>query len=320
MNKLFNYMKSDEFKIKVKPEIFRVLAVIFFTFIYGLGVKWFLDQEAVKMYASGVPGISQLIRDFLHYRTSVELSEQQTNFLMSGLIILINIPVLLLGWFGISKKFTIYSLISVLIQSTVIGFIPTIDIGLNSAEHQVTLAILGGLVTGIGIGGALKFGTSTGGLDIVAQYFSFKKGKTVGSLTLAMNVAIALLGGLIVSGAGDGAPIAWVISAYTILRILITTMVLDKIHTSYQTLSVEIITTIPEELGDTIIERVGRGATVINVQGAYHKTDRKLLMVAVSTYELDQVIEIINEIDPGAFVLVKPVRQIVGNFTRKTIA
>src|SRR5690554_2809925 len=50
--------------------------------------------------------------------------------------------------------------ISVIIQATVIGFIPVINFGLNNESHALLAAILGGLLIGVGVGGALKYGRS----------------------------------------------------------------------------------------------------------------------------------------------------------------
>src|SRR5690606_9642588 len=100
-------------------------------------------------------------------------------------------------WFGVSKKFVVYSMISVLIQATILGFIPQLNIGLQNESQALTATILGGILIGIGVGGALKYGTSTGGLDVIAQYLSLKKGKSVGFISMVMNIAMALIGGLI---------------------------------------------------------------------------------------------------------------------------
>src|SRR5690554_2809928 len=87
--------------------------------------------------------------------------------------------------------------ISVIIQATVIGFIPVINFGLNNESHALLAAILGGLLIGVGVGGALKYGTSTGGFDIIAQYWSIKKGSSVGFISMVLNVLIAFAGALI---------------------------------------------------------------------------------------------------------------------------
>lgn len=291
-------------KKKVFEELKALIAVVLCTFLFGIGVKWFFEAAEEPLYSIGVPGISQLIRNAIIAFTGKDLGD----VFLGALVLIINIPVILLGWFGVSKRFTIYSLISVLIQATLLGFIPKVDLGI---EDTFTLAIMGGFLAGIGAGGALRFGTSTGGLDIVAQYFSFKKGISVGYFSLILNVSIALLGGLIGG--------SWAITAYTIISIIVTTVTIDKIHTSYNFLKVQIITTIPDIVYARILEDIYRGGTLLPAQGAYSKNDKSILMIVISAYELIPIKKLIYESDPSAFVIVEPVRHVYGNFKRKTI-
>lgn len=316
MKKFKAYLNSPKYKEIVKPEVVRVFAVVIFTIIYGLGLTWFLEAAPMPLYTGGIPGVAQVLRDvFLH-----DASDKTGNLFMSVVVIVVNIPILVLGWFGVSKKFTIYSLISVIIQSAVIGYIPFLDLGFTDGNNNLLAAILGGLLIGIGIGGALKYGTSTGGFDIIAQYWSLKKGKSVGFISMALNVAIAFAGALTFK-AKDGVVIsAGIIFAYTIVRIIVTTLATDKVHTSYQFLSVEIITENPKEMVDNILHKIGRGVTLSKVEGAYSTHEKTLIMCVISSYELTQITELIKVIDPNSFVIAKPVRSVIGNFRKKRIA
>lgn len=322
MMRIREYLNSRKYREKVKPEVTRVLAVVFFTLIYGVGVAWFLEASAIPMYTGGMPGLAQVARDVLGQEKLGILAPENEGLFMSAFILISNIPLILLGWFGVSKKFTIYSVISVLIQSFVIGFIPKVDLGLNGVNHALVAAIIGGLLIGVGTGGALRYGTSTGGLDILAQYMAFKRGKSVGIISMFMNVAIALIGGLVLGGlvVGGVEIVAGVIISYTIVRIIITTMATDKLHTSYNYLAVEIITENPRDMVDEILHRVYRGVTLTKVEGAYSTHEKTLVMVVISSYELQLITELIRRVDSRAFVVAKPVRQVVGNFRRKTIA
>lgn len=320
MRRIKEFVKSSHYKERINPEIKRFLAVVFFTMIYGLGVKWFLEESQIPMYTGGIPGIAQVLRD-LFVKNNV-INSTNGDVFMSIFIIGANIPILILGWFGVSKRFTLYSLVSVVIQSVVIGFIPRLDLGLSNPNHALLASILGGLFIGVGIGGALKNGTSTGGVDILAQYLSFKKGKSVGFISMILNVSIALLGAIITGGKEiNGVQIVpGVIFAYTMLRTIVTTLTTDKIHTAYQYLSVEIITENPQGMIDEILHRLHRGVTLSQVEGAYSHHKKTLVMVVVSTYELQTIIEIIRKIDDKAFVVAKPVKGVFGNFTKKRIA
>jgi uncharacterized membrane-anchored protein YitT (DUF2179 family) len=319
MNKLITFLKSETYINKIYPEIKRVGVVVLFTFIYGIGVAWFLEASVVPLYSGGIPGLGQLVRDTLYVIFKLDLG---ANFL--GLFVIIaNIPILILGWFGVSHRFTIYSLISILIQAFILSWMPQIDMGLGSVEHAFTSAVLGGLLIGIGAGGALRYGTSTGGLDIIAQYLSFKKGKSVGTLSMAMNLFIAILGGLIVGGkTGPGGEVVMggVIISYTVIRVIVSTILTDRMHTAYQFLSVDIITQDPQALVDEILHKVYRGVTLMKVEGAYSHHEKTLIYVVISAYELHALTALVKKIDPHAFMVTRPTKHVFGNFARKTIA
>ncbi|MCK9493187.1 MAG: YitT family protein [Acholeplasmataceae bacterium] len=291
-------------KTRIYHEIRTLLAVFIFTFIYGVGVVWFLEAATEPLYTGGIPGIAQLIRSIVLKYSNYDLG----NIFLGLFVLLMNIPTMILGFIGVSKRFTFYSFISVLIQATMLGFIPRIDFQITDT---FTLAVLGGLLTGIGIGGSLRFGTSTGGLDIIAQYLSLRKGMSVGYVSLLLNVLIALIGGFVY---GSGA-----IVAYTVIRIIVTTLVTDKIHTSYNFLKVEIITKVPEKMYDEILVKLYRGVTILKAEGAYSHDEKSILVVVISAYELRNLKSLLKENDPKAFTIITPVKDIYGNFKRKTI-
>lgn len=319
MNKLRAWLHSEAFKDKIYPELERLIAVVIFTIIYGIGVSWFLEASVVPLYTGGIPGLGQLVRDAMFVWFSIDVGP---NFL--GLfVIILNIPVLLVGWFGVSHRFTIHSLISVLVQATILSWFPKLNMGLNGVEHAFAAAVLGGLLIGIGAGGALRFGTSTGGLDILAQYFSFKKGKSVGFISMLMNLVIAIIGALIVGGkmSPSGEIITGgVIASYTVIRIIVSTIMTDRMHTSYQFLSVDIITATPQALVDEILQKVYRGVTLMKVEGAFSHHEKTLIYVVISSYELHTLLQLVKHVDPNAFIVTRPVKNVYGNFKRKTIA
>lgn len=321
MKKINEWVKSETFKLRVKPEIKRFVAVIFFTLIYGLGLVWFLEESVIPMYTGGMPGLGQVFRDLLVYNLGW-LKEDQGNLFMSIFVIVSNLPILALGWFGVSKKFTIYSFVSILVQSMVIGFIPKLNLGLNHETHALMASILGGLLIGVGVGGALKFGTSTGGIDIVAQYVSLKKGKSVGFISMVLNVAIALAGAIATSGKtiNGVTVIPGLVFSYTIIRIIITTVATDKIHTGYQYMAVNIITEVPRDVINDILIKLHRGVTLTKVQGAYSQHERIMIYVVILSYELQSLLDIVRIIDDKAFITTTPVNGVYGNFMKKTIA
>ena len=225
----------------------------------------------------------------------------------------LNVPLFIYGWKKVSKRFAIFSLISVIVQTVLtLGFIPIVDFGLDPMENQLTYAIIGAILTGVACGIALRYGTSTGGLDILGQVLAIEKNISIGVFTMIANVAIAIIGGAIVSQ-------SWPIAFYSIIRIIITSVCIDKIHTAYNHVKLNIISSnVDENMLNDLLD-MHRGCTIIPVEGAYSHQHKSDLIMVVSAYELDKAIRICKKHDPKCFIIVEPVKRVVGNYTRKSI-
>ena len=302
-----------------KKNIICVVMVTISTIIYCMGVMWFLEPAC--LYSGGVTGVAQLLSNLCNLLTGKPLN-------LGIIVFLINIPVLVYGWKKVSKRFVICSVISIALQTLLMNeFFPLLDFGINTGVNPITnitiegsgttmdlllLSMMGGFVCGVGSSLALRYGTSTGGVDILAQAVSIKKNLSIGFMSLVVNVAIALLGAAVF---GNPA-----VAFYTIVRIIVQSVVTDKIHTAYNFLKVEIITTKPEEISQKLIDDIGRGITILSAMGAYTHTEKSILETVISSYEVHRVIDDAKNIDPGAFITVSPVKAVAGNFKRKTIA
>ena len=97
------------------------------------------------------------------------------------------------------------------------------------------------MLAGFASGLALKFGTSTGGIDIIAQAFALHKGISIGIFTLAFNVIIAVVGGGILQG-------SFIVTLFTCVRLILNSLVMDKVHTAYTYTALNIFTTSGENI------------------------------------------------------------------------
>ncbi|MFI3214992.1 MAG: YitT family protein [Eubacteriales bacterium] len=294
--------KGNAFLNVIKSEYKRFFIVALGSCIYALGLIWFL--QPAKLYSGGITGLVQLIVNIIEKNTGETIS-------IGILIFLINIPILIIAFKFISTKFALYSLLSIIIQSTLtLGFIKVPDFGIAASDNLI-MAFLGGCMVGIGGAIALRAGASTGGIDVFAQALSLKKNISIGNFSLIFNVSIALIAGGI---------FGWAIALYTIVRIITTSLVTDKIHTAYNHLKIEIITDDGEEISSMILREFGRGVTMLNGEGAYTHKKKYVLEVVVSSFELYKLVDLTKEIDPHVFIIACPVKRIVGNFKRRTVA
>ncbi len=303
---------------KVKTVVSRVLVVIFANIILQLATMWFL--EPAQLYSGGATGLAQLILRTIYYISgnSASIGNSVYSAYLSLTVFLVNIPFLLIGIKFVSLRFAFYSFVAVVVQS-VISLIappttsPFIEYGTDGTITNVlALALMGGLLSGFASGFALKFGTSTGGIDVLAQAVALHKGISIGSITLIFNVLVAVIGGGCLQG-------SWTVTLYTCLRMVINSLVTDKIHTSYTYSAINIFTTHDEEISNAILSKMNRGVTEMNVVGEYTHQNRKELYCVVSTYEVEKVVEIVKTYDDHAFITISPVKKVVGNFIKKTI-
>lgn len=293
-------------KKAVLEESFHVSIVLISAVLYSLGVMWFLTPA--KLYAAGITGFGQIIREIIFLCT-----DQKVDVPLGVFTFVFNIPLFIYGWKKVSIRFASYSLLFVVIQSVLMmGWIPEYTFGINALDNQLLFALIGGLITGLANGIALRFGTSTGGIDIIAQALSIEKGISIGMFTMIINCLIALIGGGVIAG-------AWEISMYTFIRIIISSIVIDKIHTAYNFVRLDIISDHVDEISDRIMVELKRGVTLMSVEGAYTHAQKRDAFVILTSYELARVKKICMEVDPNVFVIIAPAKGTIGRFIRKTI-
>lgn len=294
----------------IKNKDLRVtLAMIIGTLIYCFSVVFILDLG--EFYAGGVTGVSQLLSRILQ-KLGVTVSK-------SIFIALFNIPLFVIGFRGVSKKFAYLSLGSILVQViSVYGFEVMrdkagVDLFAKSlGDEKIILAIFGGLMCGIGSGISLRSGASTGGLDIISQYLSFKKNMSFTSVSLTIDAIIITLGGVV---AGDVR-----IAVYTLIRLIIHILVLDRIHTVYNFMKIQVVSPKKEELRQELLARFNHGITIYKAQGGYTGQDLYVLEIIVSSFEVADYKTVIKKIDQKAFISVAAVKEIDGNFNKNVIA
>lgn len=278
-----------------KKEIRKAIHITVGSFIGSIGVLWFLNP--IGLYSGGVTGIAQLIINLLNKYSSINMN-------LGLLVFVMNIPIIIFGLFKMTKKFVYYSVFSIALQSLFLGLIPVVILVENDF---LTNAIIGGTLLGIGAGIALKVGGSLGGVDIIFQYIAFNSKFTMGTLGIMLNGVIVTLSGIFFS---------WPIAIYTIIRVLMTNLVVDKVHTSYNYIKLEVITEHGKDVARVLVDKTKHGVTVTSGKGAFSDNDKTILHTIISSYELNRVVSLIRLIDNDAFISVSTVEKVVGNFTK----
>lgn len=283
----------------MKQEIKRYFFIVVGSFIFALGINLFVVP--VQLYSSGVLGIAQIIR------TIIEQVIGKSTIDISGIInFLINIPLFMLAYRTISKRFFVRTLLSVISQTVFLTFImiPTTPL----VDDILTNCIIGGIVTGFGIGLTLRCSGSGGGLDILGVYFTKKLPHfSVGKLSLGINLVIYMICAFLFHIE---------IAIYSAIYTTCFTLVLDKTH--YQNINVTcVIFTKHLEIQDKVLLEMGRGMTFWQGKGAYTKDDTYVMVTVISKYEVNHLKHILKEIDPQAFTLFFEGMSVDGHFEKR---
>lgn len=249
------------------------------------------------VYASGFTGVAQLL---------FRISEDYFPFTVSTgvTLFLLNIPVTILAWKKVGRSFTIYSFLSVFLMSLFLEIVPIYRVN----DDILLNAVFGGVIAAIGVGITLKWGASTGGLDIIAMILSRMKDKPVGTYFFGLNAIIILSAGIL---------FGWEKALYTLVTLYASTRVIDAIHTRHEKLTAMIITKKGKELKDAIHGRMVRGITTLPAKGAFSGEDKEMLLMVITRYELYDLEHIIKEVDDQAFTNIVQTTGIFGFFRRE---
>ncbi|MGM0921875.1 MAG: YitT family protein [Bacillota bacterium] len=279
----------------VYEEVKKAVVVIFGALLNAVGLNLFMIPADV--YASGFTGIAQLLSSVIKEYTPLYIST-------GVLLLLLNIPVAILGWKKVGKSFTLYSVLSVAATTVFLSIVPLYPL----SEDILLNAVFGGVIVAIGVGITLKYGASTGGLDIVAMILSRMKDKPVGTYFFILNGIIIFTAGLLYG---------WEKALYTLVTLYASTRVIDAIHTRHEKLTAMIITKEADDLKKAIHAKMVRGITMVPAKGAFTNEQKDMLMIVITRYELYNLEKIIKEVDPKAFTNIIQTTGIFGFFRKE---
>lgn len=301
-------LKYDIKHNKVLEWIIAVICVMIAATFYALAVTIFISPH--KLLAGGVSGIALIFGRLFATETISE-----TN-IAGVLSFTFNVPLLILAWKKLNIKFAILSSVHVITVSILMTFLPD---NLNTiifkdawnSINTLDAAIFAGAIVGVSTGFAFHMGASSGGMDIIAYYYSSKKQVTVGRLNTFINAAIVILS--IVLFPDEGVEKAM----YTIIYIFINSLALDTVFNRNKKNMIHIITNKGEDVSKFIMTNFYRGVTQIDAKGAYTGNHKDFLYIVATSFETLEIAKEIKKFDPDCFITVIPVSKVYGRFINR---
>ncbi len=256
--------------------------------LIALGLDLFLVPN--KIAAGGVSGIATV----LHYLTGVPV----------GMTMLaLNIPLFLLGIYRLGLKFGFRSLYGTVSLSFLVDVLaPYLPV---ATRDPLLASVFGGVLVGLGLGIVFRYRGTTGGTDLAAAILRTYTGANVGQL-------LFLVDGLVVLSAGFTFR-SWELAMYALITIFVTAWLVDLVQEGISyTKAFFIISTRSDQIAQSVIKDLNRGATALKARGVYTGSPREVLLVVVNRTEVTRLKDLVYEIDPRAFMILADVHEVLG--------
>lgn len=219
------------------------------------------------------------------------------------LFLILNIPVLLLGFWKFGGKLILSTVYTILLISVLSNCLERMQPG---TTDPVLGALTGGALVAVGMGMALRAGSTTGGMDIIVKVLRLKLPylKT-GSIFLLADAVVIGLGGL-VFGSLEAV-------LYSVLAEVVTSKLLDLIlYGTDGAKLVYVISCYPDRIAQRILSELHSGITYLDGKGGYHKEAKKIILCVIRKQNMHRLEEIVRTEDEQAFVIVSGASEIYG--------
>ena len=257
--------------------------------LYSLSLALLLDPN--NLAPGGVSGIAIILNRFVPIQVGT-------------LILLMNIPIMIMGFVWLGKQFCFRSFLCLVVTSFLINefsvmFQPIVD-------DKILAALWGGGMMGLGIGLVMKQNASTGGMDIVVKLLRkrFPELKT-SALYLVLDASVVVAASICFRNVS--------LAMYAGICIFFSSHLLDLVlYGKDEANLVYIISDKNEEIAESFLENLDIGVTYIEGKGGYSKDEKQVIMAVMKKHVSAKAEEVIKEIDPKAFMIVTSATEIFG--------
>lgn len=275
-------MQSKRNKGKLWRQL-RDYGIITIAMLLGvIGLNLFLLPNEIT--TGGIIGVASIV----YWGTGIPV--QETFFVINAVLLLVALKVL--GWHFCAK--TVYGVVVFTVASAVLQRVMPPDLHLL-ADQKFMACMVGAVFLGTSVGLGLSAGGSTGGSDVIAAMVHKYRDVSLGHIILFCDLTIITSSYVVLRD--------WEKVLYGYVLLFVISFVVDHIVNSLrQSVQFFIISDRYQEIGEAINEIADRGCTMLNGNGFFTKKDKKVIFCIAKKSESNFIFELIDEIDPNAFV------------------
>lgn len=276
----------------MKKFIIKMLLITVGAFLAAFAIEGFLVPN--QMIDGGIVGISMMVS----YLTDINLGI---------LLFVLNIPFVLLALKIYGKMFIFQTFYAVTVFSIFVGIVGG-KIGIVTHDGLL-VAVFGGMILGAGVGLVLKNNGCLDGTEILAITLTKKFPVSVGGIIMFLNAFIYTCAGFIYG---------WDKAMYSALTYIGASRVIDAVLQGLnEAKSIFVVSDKNYEIGANIMSQLDKSVTYIDAQGGYSHQEKKMLYCVVPRLELAKLKDIVNSIDPEAFIAIEDVHEVEGKRVKK---
>ncbi len=274
----------------VKKIIRNFILVLTGSAVMGLGYALFLIPY--HLVPGGVSGIS-IILNYL-FKMPVGL-----------LIIALNVPVFLLSYRFLGKKYLLTTIVGMTVSSLFIDLFNEIVRLPKGTENPLLAAIYGGLMLGLGLGLVFRGEASTGGSDVIGLILNKYTGLTVGISIMLTDFIIISASGLVFRNLE--APL------YGYIVLFVSSKVIDLVLEGWSFSKLVFITSArADQIADFIINQLDRSGSALKSRSLYLNREGEIIITVIHRKQLAELKAFIKKTDPQAFVVINDTYEVLG--------
>lgn len=274
---------------KIKAITIKYLMIIVGSALFAAGFQFFLYPNSIIV--GGVSGIAMIINLL-------------TKLPVGLLTIVLNIPLFIIAWRYFGTGFIVSSLVGMLLSSVFVDLFALLSI--SPTNDMLLSCIIGGAVKGLGLGIIYYAGATTGGTDIIAKFIRLRfPYLNFGTVVLITDCFIIVAFAAIFNKVES--------AMYAVITMFVVSKVVDLVLYGIDNSSVcYIISEKSDQLVTDITDRLHRGVTILEGEGAYSHKNKQVLLCVVKRTQIADIRKMIKSIDENAFFIITDAKNVFG--------
>ena len=234
-----------------------------------------------------------------------------TGWYMGLTMLILSIPMLIIGFFYLGR-------FRFLIRATYVTIVYSLGVDLLASwlpqgitNDLLLNAIYAGIIGGIGIGLIYRGGTSPAGTSVISRVIYLKTGIPNSQLFILIDGGVILIAGMV---------FGWEMSLYAFVTLYTWGVVADHVLEGPSVIRTAfIITDLPEEVSQALLNRIGVGVTAWAGKGMFTKAEHTTLFCTVNRADVNLLKSLVSDADPKAFVVIVQGHQTKGGMLRHSL-